>query len=127
MTSSALFPGLLGRIADCAGEAAAARLAREWGGTTVDIPVRVPGSKLAALIGEAEAEAIAREIGHGAVKIPSGGWRGARGRRRRGQQMLREGRSVREVALLAGVDERTVYNWKSGGDDAGDVLPGLDF
>jgi len=105
-------PGVLQDIAEIAGEHAAMRYAEMRGGVTVYLPARYdphhPECKaLADACGDAAARKIVARIGGGAVTIPSA-------RRQRIALAVRtmQHMSVRELALMLGVSERTIYRYR---------------
>lgn len=102
-------PGILGEIADVAGEAAALNLARERGGTTMTFSGR-PDSELARIVGPEEAVRIAELFG-GVIKyrIPMAHLRGQRGRRMEAARLSEQGLSAPQIALQLDVHERTVF------------------
>jgi len=101
-------PGILGRIADVAGVAAALKLAHARGGTEMKISGRAGGA-LAQIVGDDAAAKIAELLGPEKYTIPMAHVRGARGRREMVAKLLKSDASVREIAQAADVHERTVY------------------
>jgi hypothetical protein len=109
--SGLALPGILGEIAEIAGEAAAMRVAQEKGGTRAYIPAPdnlPPTHWLVQAAGAEGARAIAARFGGGPVPVPLGPT-GSRGRTWTTiRRALDEGASAAEAARLAGVDEKTV-------------------
>ena len=99
-------PGILGEIATAAGEAAALKLARERGGTEVQISAR-KDSAFVGIVGQAAADKIVKAFGNGKVLVPMATARGQRGRREAAARMLAAGRTQTEVALACDIHERT--------------------
>lgn len=109
-TTRAHFTGVLARIAEVAGEAAAATLAKEIGGTEIKIPIRPRAdSKLARLVGLAAARAIATHVGHGRVLIPMAWLRGQAARRAAVMRLQAKGLSAAKAALAADVHVSTAW------------------
>ena len=106
-------PGVLGDIAEAAGEAAAVTLCRAQGGREIVIPVRPAGSQLAGIVGIDAAERIVAALGPGRVRLPVGAYRGQGGKRRLGMEMLAAGASSADVAERADVALRTVEKWRA--------------
>lgn len=107
------FPGIAGDIEAAIGLDLTARLLKRRGGTEVTIPVRAKGSMLAEIIGLHGAEKVIAAIGPGKVTLPCGYMRGAKARRAEAKRLLREGKSLREVALDCDVHTRTVSNYRA--------------
>lgn len=111
--SETVLPGVLGRIAQVAGEDAALAIARARGGTQVYFPPDpAPGHWLCHLIGLDRAKRVCDELTCGVgplrVDIPVGpAGRAAQGRVMV-DSMLREGRSERDIALATGYTARGV-------------------
>ena len=99
-------PGILGEIATAAGEAAALKLARERGGTEVQISAR-KDSAFVRIVGQAAAEKIVKAFGNGKVLVPMATARGQRGRREAAARMLAAKKTQTEVALACDIHERT--------------------
>jgi hypothetical protein len=121
-------PGILGDIADIAGNEAAYEVARSHGGTRVSIPPRATeGHWLTELLGFETADKICQGL---ATLDPDGKLRGVQNEiiprgpaslltaaRRRAQEALDEGKSAREAARIAGLHERTIWRMKAKEDD----------
>lgn len=105
--------GMAAEIAAVIGEAQTLRLLQARGGTQITIPKAAPGSQLADLIGEADADRLIDAFGHGRMTLPTGAGRGVGGRRRQAMRMLRDGHSLREVALACDLSVRTVQNYRA--------------
>lgn len=99
-------PGILGEIATAAGEAAALKLARERGGTEVQISAR-KDSAFVRIVGQAAADKIVKAFGNGKVLVPMATARGQRGRREAAARMLADEKTQTEVALACDIHERT--------------------
>ena len=117
MTHEAALPGILADIAELAGMAAAARVARERGGGRVYIPSPNhvgPGHWLAQAMGQEPARRLARQYCGLVVDIPLGPFAGHRNELHAAiRRALATGASVRDAAIALGVTERTVYNIKA--------------
>ncbi|WP_319775511.1 hypothetical protein [Breoghania sp.] len=125
-----VFPGLLGEIAEVAGETSALAIAQAVGGTRVTIPARLPedhwlvdvvGSETAALICDhfRTLSAEGTEVGLQQVVIPLGPASTLSRARRQLAKGLEAGLSVREAARRAGLSERAAWRTKAkmrGGD-----------
>lgn len=106
-------PGILGTIATVAGEAAALKLARELGGTSIKLSAD-PAGKLATIVGAAAAEAIVKEWTPGyTLTIPMANIRGAGARRAQVARMIASGQSIGAAALAGDVHERTAKRIKA--------------
>ncbi len=105
-------PGVLSFIADEVGEAAAIRLATARGGRELMLPKRATGSELARIVGDEDAERIIKLLGVGRVVVPAGAYAGQGARRRRAQAMLKDGKSLHEVAAAVGLDRSTVFRYR---------------
>lgn len=106
-------PGILGEIADVAGEAAALAIAKARGGTEIYIPpVPAPDHWMSKLVGSTAARAIADHLTCGVgglrVELPTGPAGHAAQARAQVDAMIREGRSERDIALTTGYTARTV-------------------
>lgn len=99
-------PGILGLIADVAGESAATRLALAAGGTEMKFS-KSPKAALARIVGADAAKLIFDEFGAQKYVIPMAHLRGEKGRRAAAAKMLVEGKSANEVARAVDVHERT--------------------
>ncbi|MCA8880373.1 MAG: hypothetical protein KDA73_10565 [Rhodobacteraceae bacterium] len=118
--------GVAAEIAAVIGEAQARRLFAARGGTQITIPKAAAGSALAELVGEVDAQRMIAHFGHGRIDLPMGDARGIRGRRARAMEMLRDGASLRQVALACDLNIRTVTNYRAeldGRDDRQLPLP----
>ena len=115
------FTGILGDIAEAAGDAAALALAHARGGLeAVYIPLPdnlVPGHWLVELVGLDKARAIAQVLGGGAVEIPLGHAAKAEQRRRVAMDALARGKSSAEAARIGGCTQRTVRRVKNRAKD----------
>ena len=117
MTLRGSFKGILGIVADVAGEEAARRLAAAKGGGRCYIPRQTrPGHWLVALLGEEAAAAVCDALGGETVEIPLAGagslQHGLRQARRRAHELNRRGWSADRIARTVGVDRRTVKRWR---------------
>lgn len=99
-------PGILGRIAELAGESAATRLALSAGGTRMKFSKR-PGSTLVRIVGLEAARVIHAEFGAGVYDIPMAHLRGQKGRRAAAMEMFAKGVTNNEVAQAVDMHERT--------------------
>lgn len=99
-------PGLLGQIAEVAGESAATRIALHAGGTRMTFSAR-PGSVLVRIVGLEAARKIAEEFGREEFTIPMAHLRGQKGRQAAAAKMLADGANASEVARAVDVHERT--------------------
>ena len=99
-------PGILGVIAEIAGESAATRLALAAGGTEMKFS-RHPKSALARIVGAEAAKAIVEVLGPEKYPVPMAHLRGQKGRRTQAAQMLAAGASANDVAKACDVHERT--------------------
>lgn len=99
-------PGVLGEIAEVAGDAAALKLARALGGTEIKLSAR-KGGKLARIVGLDQAKAIVEAMGPEKITVPMAGMRGARGRREHAARLMRDGASSTQAALACDIHERT--------------------
>lgn len=99
-------PGLLGQIADVAGDSAAMRIALHAGGTRMTFSAR-PGSVLVRIVGLEAAQKIADEFGRAEYTIPMAHLRGQKGRQAAAAKMLADGANASEVARAVDVHERT--------------------
>ena len=108
------WPGILAVVAEVAGDAAAAALARERGGIRCYIPATAKdGHWLTELVGREAAEAICRAIGGGEIVVPMAGDGLAMQTRRRMEEMIRNGMPAPRIARTLGVSERTVWRHKA--------------
>lgn len=110
---SALLPGVLGEIADIAGEHAALAIARARGGTRVYIPPEPAADHwISELVGQKAARAIAARLTMGAgglrITLPTGGAGSAAKQRAEVDRLLELGRSTRDIALETGYTTRSV-------------------
>lgn len=119
-----LFPGLLGEIAEVAGDVAALAIAERVGGTRVSIPARAnPDHWLVETVGSEAADKICdyfrtlspdqREAGARHVIIPRGPAGCLAKARRRLAQELQSGTSAREAARRAGLSERAAFRMRA--------------
>ena len=119
-------PGIAGEIEALIGLDLTVALLKERGGTEIKIPVRAKGTILAKIIGETAAEVLVRELGTGRIQLPCAHMRGEKARKMRAIAMLREGASLREVALECDLHQRTVSNYRAeieAADDRQGKLP----
>lgn len=109
-------PGLAGEIEALIGLDLTAKLLKARGGTEITVPVRAKGSELARLIGVQPCEAMIRDLGPGRLMLPCAGFRGRdaerQARKARAMEMLRDGHSLRDVALKCDLATRTVSNYR---------------
>lgn len=121
---SDLFPGLLGEIAEVAGETAALSIAERVGGTRVSIPARCSaGHWLVDTVGQEAADKICthfrtlspdhREAGARHVVIPRGPAGCLAKARQRLARELEAGASAREAARRAGLSERAAFRMRA--------------
>lgn len=103
-----VWPGILGKIAEVAGDEAAQKLALRLGGTEMKISGRKDG-KLARLVGNEAARKIAEALGPEKFTIPMAHVRGQKGRRLAAAKMLAEGATAAATALACDVHERTAF------------------
>jgi hypothetical protein len=127
------FPGLLGEIADIVGPTIALEIARNYGGTRVEIPPRAePDHWLTDLVGIKVADQICRGLAttdadgklagvHRSV-LPLGPTSLLKSARRKAQEALDSGLSAREAARASGLHERTIWRMKAGDDDQGNLF-----
>lgn len=106
------WPGILGTVAEVAGDRAAQTLALKLGGCELKISGRKNG-KLAQLVGDEAARKIAAALGPEKVTIPMAHLRGQRGRREAAAQMMREGATAAQAAQACDVHERTAWRVKA--------------
>lgn len=99
-------PGILGRIAEVAGEKSALRLAQAAGGTEMKFSAS-PKAALARIVGADAAALIFAEFGGEKYIIPMAHLRGQKGRRAQAAEMLARGASHNDVARACDVHERT--------------------
>lgn len=106
-------PGILGTIATVAGEAAALKLARELGGTTIKLSAD-PAGKLATVVGVEAAEAMVKEWSQGYfLTIPMAHLRGAGARRAQVARMIESKVPTAKAALACDVHDRTAKRIKA--------------
>lgn len=99
-------PGILARIAEVAGIDAARKLSVDFGGTTVYVPERDKENALTRSIGAEAAAKIIRRFGSGHIDIPMArSWH----LRETIEKMLRERKTVAEIARQLRCHQRTVY------------------
>jgi hypothetical protein len=114
--------GVLADIAEVAGNGAALSIAAEKGGGEAYIPL--PENLkidhwLVKLVGLDKAKKIAKRIGGGAMEIPMGPFAGNRAKVWRAIRIaLKNGKSTRQAAKMAGVHVRTVFRHKAGDSGA---------
>lgn len=108
-----LFSGLAGEIEAAIGRDLAVKLLRARGGTTIAVPVSAEGSMLAGIIGVAAAETFVATFGSGRMTLPCADARGQKRRRAEAIRLLREGKSLLEVAQLCDIHTRTVSNYRA--------------
>lgn len=107
-------PGALGDIARVAGREAAEKIGRKFGGVQVYFPARPrPDHWLTQLVGEDAALAIGEELtggfsGGARIDLPTGSFGQAATKQAEADQMIREGKSERDIALATGYTSRTV-------------------
>ena len=99
-------PGILQRISEVAGQAAALKLARERGGCEIKVSGK-PGGALARIVGDEAAAAIAAEFGPEKITVPMAHLRGQRGRREAAARLFAEDKTESQVALAVDVHCRT--------------------
>lgn len=99
-------PGILAEISAVAGEAVALKLARERGGTEVQISDK-PGSAFVELVGLPAARKIVKALHAGKMTIPMATARGARARRANAARMLAKGATETQTALACDIHART--------------------
>jgi hypothetical protein len=99
-------PGILGEIADVAGEVAALKLAQARGGTEMKISGRA-GGVLAQIVGDEAAAKIAELLGPEKYTIPMASVRGRAARQAALAKAMAEGTSSNAAALQHDVHERT--------------------
>jgi hypothetical protein len=119
-------PGIAGEIAEEIGETLTVKLLRERGGLRISLPQRARGSDLAGIIGVEATERLIARLGNGVVTLPTGGVRGAGGRKARAMQLLQDGWSIEAVARQLDLHRRTVENYSAElrrGDDRQGRLP----
>lgn len=126
-------PGLLGDIADIAGNDVALEIARTRGGTRVTIPPRADDSHwLTKLVGLDVADRICRGLATidadgrlGGIRnevLPLGPISVNRAARKRAAEALENGASPREAALEAGLHERTIWRMKAKDKNQGELF-----
>jgi hypothetical protein len=104
-------PGILGEIADVAGEVAALKLAQARGGTEMKISGRA-GGVLAQIVGDEAAAKIAELLGPEKYTIPMASVRGRAARQAALAKAMAEGTSSNAAALQHDVHERTARRAK---------------
>lgn len=106
--------GVLARIAEVAGAAAARRIAAEFGGRRLYIPSRLPADhRLCLLVGFEAACAIRREIGPGHIDVPMGTAPDAGTTRRAVARLTAQGLSAHAIAGRLGCAVRTVHRHRA--------------
>ena len=113
MTRFEPLPGVLGEIADVAGEDAACAVAQEYGGVRVYFPKDCSQNHwLAELVGHKAAILICRHFAGDItginINIPLGFTSRDSIMRRRIYALIDEGRSYRDIALMLRINQRTV-------------------
>ncbi|SMH35976.1 hypothetical protein [Maritimibacter sp. HL-12] len=111
-------PGVAAEIEALIGLDLTVKLLKARGGTDIEIPARADGSKLAGIIGVKATDALIRDLGRGRITLPCAFMRGQGARRHDAREMLRAGKSVREVALACDMHQRTVARIKADLDAA---------
>lgn len=106
-------PGIAGKIEEVIGLEATVLLLRRRGGTEITIPVRTRGSWLAEVVGHDNARRMLATFGRGKLVLPCAEMRGQRARRAEAKQMLRDGKSIQQVALACDIHSRTVSNYRA--------------
>ena len=105
---------VLEHIVSITSEDTAAQLATTYGGMRIYIPKQPKENHpLAQLIGWDNLQAIIHKIGDGYMVIPAKKYRGAGAKAELISKLLKENKSVREVAQIANCCERTVWLHKS--------------
>lgn len=105
---------ILDHIRTVTSEDTVAKLASVYGGMRVYIPKRPKKDHLLAqLIGWDNLQVIIQEIGDGYMVIPAKKYRGAGAKAQRIFDLLKEKKSVREIAQIVDCCERTVWIHKS--------------
>lgn len=128
-------PGLLGLIADIAGNTVAMEIARNYGGTTVSIPPRITSDHwLSQLVGFETADKIARGLatmtaegtlrGVQKEQIPLGPTSLLAAARGHARNELAKGASARQAAIATGLHERTIWRIKArrNNEDQGELF-----
>lgn len=106
------FPGIAAQIAEVIGVELTERLLRRRGGQSIDIPVYPARSLLAEIIGVEATHRLKEAIGVGRVTLPCGEMRGVRARRKAAKEMLRDGKTVTQVATVCDMCVRTVHRYR---------------
>lgn len=99
-------PGILGQIADIAGQSAATRLALAAGGTEMKFSAH-PKAALARIVGAEAARQIVAVLGPEKYTIPMAHLRGQKGRQAVAAAMLAQNASSNAVAKACDMHERT--------------------
>ena len=108
---SEALPDFLAEIAEEIGEAAALRLAHEFGGVRCYVPLPTklrPQHKLAQAVGLVTAQKFAQRFGPGHIIIPFGPTADGAERRRRVVELARQGLSNAAIARRTRLNRRTV-------------------
>lgn len=106
--------GILARIAQAAGQAAARKIAAEFGGRRLYIPTRLAADhRLCLLVGFEAALAIRRELGPGHIDVPMGRAGESDATRRAVARMTAARVSAEETARRLGCAVRTVYRHRA--------------
>ncbi len=120
LESSIKLPGVLNEIADVVGIDAAMKIATTFGGTDAYIPAKPTDNHwLVALLGRPTAIALCNHFatwsGQGCgirISIPLGPASYLASRTALIRSLIREGKSVREIARIAQISQRAVYRQK---------------
>lgn len=119
------FCGVLEDISNIIGTEATLKLAMNFGGTLVYLPKKPKkNSKLSQIVGYENLVKLSKEFGWGDVLIPMGHFRGIGYRRIQVAKMVEQGKSNNDIALVAGIHERTVRRTKNKNISS---LPLLDY
>lgn len=114
MNRSAELPGVLGQIAEIAGDEAAIRLANRFGGDRFYVPqVATPECELTKVVGLEAAKLIVASLGYGEVRCPLGPRTWENRLHNAIAMMLDRGCSNREIAIGLGVSDRTVSKYRA--------------
>jgi len=109
MTATTELPKVLAEIAAATSEEVALKLAEDFGGVSVWVPHTVkPEHRLARSVGVEAARTIAELFGEGELSVPQGPTSFHWKRTAEIRELLRQGKTAREVAQRVGCDVRTV-------------------
>lgn len=110
MSERGHLPGVLADVAEATSEAVAWRLSEALGGTEIHLTRKLdPESRLVRAVGMEAARKIVDALGYGPMLVPmAADMRRAR-RNARIAELREKGETVANLALGAGVHERTVY------------------